>query len=263
MVTVNGSAIVGGQQYPCSASILLPPAGIPGRWAVDLNASGADISAWLWLKDNVTASTTPGSWSVDSGKVLSLTTSGVPGNRASFSTGQTGGSTGFYGHGAWECKLQLPAATGGGIAMHPAFWLLGQGAWPSAGEYDLMEGTNGTDYASYWFNPQPYPAMPDKESGSMTTYPLPPASGAYSATKVTPSFPSPNVADGNWHTVGCNWLAGRMDVYKDGALYCTFAALQSDQPARPVVSIATLDSYTGAAIPATLKVAYIRHWAPA
>ncbi|MCU7827062.1 glycoside hydrolase family 16 protein [Kitasatospora sp. DSM 101779] len=129
--------------------------------------------------------------------------------------------------GAFEARVNVPAAPGGLIANFPAFWLV---AWPAVGEIDIWEGL--AESGSCWsVHPQPN----DQE----------PAGCAAPTT--------------GWHTFGAEWTAGkRVDVYYDGRMVgsmpWTGGAAQY-----PVLDNAVAD-WSSIIVPADLQVDYVRHW---
>ncbi|MEV6210918.1 family 16 glycosylhydrolase [Kitasatospora sp. NPDC051914] len=129
--------------------------------------------------------------------------------------------------GAFEARINVPAASNGLVANFPAWWLV---AWPAVGEIDIWEGL--AESGSCWsVHPQPDDGKP---AGC-----TPPTTG--------------------WHTFGAVWKSGKsVDVYYDGrkvgSMPWTLTTAQY-----PVLDNAVAD-WSPIRTPTDLQVDYVRHW---
>ena len=65
------------------------------------------------------------------------------GRTAAFVSGRLHGRT-MFTHGTVAARMKLPAGAG----LWPAFWLLGEGAWPAHGEIDVMENVGDSSWVN-------------------------------------------------------------------------------------------------------------------
>src|SRR5438552_8242529 len=176
---------VTGKKALAAVSPSPPPLGIPGSWAVTLNANGAALMRWPRTLEGA-SNDTPGVVKQDVNGDLVLRTSGRNGNFAGIQSPLE------YRHGAFECRLH-PASRDGKIANWPAFWLLGDN-WPTGGELDAFEGSGGVDQASYWYGTRVNGPVSGPTTGPSFS------AGGYSGIHVTPRCP--RITAGAWHTAG-------------------------------------------------------------
>lgn len=129
--------------------------------------------------------------------------------------------------GAFEARINVPAALNGRVANFPAFWLV---AWPAVGEIDIWEGLN-TSGSCWSVHPQPNDQAP--------------------AGCVAPTT--------GWHTFGAEWVAGqRVDVYYDGRKVGSmpWTGVNGQYP----VLDNAVATWSSIRVPADLQVDYVRHW---
>jgi hypothetical protein len=221
------------------------PQGIPGRWKTTIDITGATIASWPATEEGA-ANETRGVIA-DEGETLVLGTSGAYGNFAGVE------SPWYVRHGCLESRLWVAGDRAGRILNWPAFWLLGDD-WPRNGECDLFEADRGTDSSSYWRGPA------DGHVSGPTTGPSF-SGGGYSGHQVPVHAPG---CGPGWNTVAVDWEPGKMVIYKNGRLYTTFTGIL-DAPMKVIFNITQGDNGLPQArpVPSVLKVAYLRHWAPA
>ncbi len=112
----------------------------------------------------------------------------------------------YFLYGRLEIRAKLP----GGMGMWPAFWTLGNGVWPTAGEIDILEmiggptdSTRGTDLAHFTLH------YADNNSMGHLSY----------GEKYT-------LLDGkrfntDYHTIGMIWTPNEIKFYVDDHIYCS------------------------------------------
>jgi len=205
------------------------PDGVPASevGALELNLTGAGLLGSFISGANAGDDCSPGtngSYSTDSHGDVSLTTSGALANCAELYSPQR------YTYGIFEARLDLPAGADGTIANWPAFWLVGPD-WPAGGEFDIMEGLDGTQAVHFH----------------------------YSAGN--PGWPQPSIRPG-WHTFTGVWGPGYISVWIDGNQVMSWAS--PDVTSVPMEVL--FDMTTGTAgyttgQPSTMTVSYLRVWA--
>jgi hypothetical protein len=135
--------------------------------------------------------------------------------------------------------MYLPPATGANsnlIANWPNWWMDGQ-AWPADGEIDVVEGLGGL--AQFHMNStmdQPAIGFPGTGQGSSSLY--------------------------GWHKFGCNWVAGQIDYYYDGAFVGSITTGITTAPMYLILGITT-GLYSGPIVaPSTVLVDWVSVWTP-
>ena len=106
-----------------------------------------------------------------------------------------------FTYGKIEARLKLPT----GLGTWPAFWTLGYGSWPTAGEIDIMEYVGRKpDEIQCNVHTKDYNGMNGKNKG------------------MTKSVP--NAAD-EFHTYAIEWDKDKIKFFFDGEHYWSFSAL--------------------------------------
>jgi len=224
------------------------PLGQSGTWNMvfgdEFNGTALDTTKWTpgWFGTGVTApvnsselacydsshATEPG----DGNLHLRLdATANTCGGHSMKYTGALISSNGLYQYtyGYVEFHVYLPATGSGQIANWPATWSDGQN-WPTDGENDTMEGLGGE--ACYHFH-------------SSAGGPGACASGNYSG----------------WHTYAAYWQPGVVTYFYDGVQVGQITTGITSAPQYLIIEN-TLDSTTGASVPAEMLVDYVRVWTP-
>ncbi len=232
---------------PTSAPNTAPtPVGQTGNWKMIFNdeftGTALNLAKWRpnWLGSSDTAITGPVNSSesacfdprqvtVANGE-LDLTAVARSCNGYRYASGmiQTNGKFNFS-YGYMEARIWTPAGTG----MWPAFWTDGQN-WPTDGEIDILEAY-GTDNSEYHYH---YAGCGGDcgPGGSVLV------SGA---TK-------------GWHTYAADWEPGSIKWYYDGRQVWQYTSGVVSSPQFVILNLA-LNS-NSAAVPATMKVDYVRVW---
>jgi len=231
------------------------PLGIPGSWTLkfhdEFNGTTLDTTSWWpnWFGSPRTYITPPVNPTeavaydpaqvTVSGGYLNLSLVAKPvtiyGKTYQYRSGmiQTNGVGNTplrqFTYGAFEARINLPAAADGTIANWPAWWTDGQN-WPTDGEMDVLEGLSGS--ACYHFH-------------SPTT-----AAGACPVGRFT-----------GWHTYGANWQNGVVDYYYDGVLVGTQNTGITNAPMYLIFNYSTGGCCAGQIVaPAVMQVDYVRVW---
>lgn len=230
------------------------PVGQTGAWTMifddEFNASSLDLTKWQpnWYGATTTAVTQPvnsyetecydpkqvteGNGELDLRAIASscTTSDGITRPYRSGLVSTEGKYTFTYGYA--EARMWTPAGTG----MWPAFWSVGE-TWPQDGEIDALEA-DGTNMGSYHYH------YPGGGPGGDVSVP-----GATSG----------------WHTYATDWEPGVIRWYYDGNLVWTLSNTDlvggysiTSSPQHLILDLA-LDS-SSAAVPATLRVDYVRVW---
>ncbi len=197
-----------------SAADWKEPAGMSLVWQDEFN--GTEINAADWGYETVQTGWSP-SWNKEWQR---YTDNGTGGPNAAIEHGSlvikaektTGGDGGYTGarmvtkgkrhwqHGVIAASMKLPYGQG----IWPAFWMLPQkGAWPGAGEIDIMEliGGAGRDNKAYGTLHGPGYSGAGGIQGSF-------------------SLSKGNFSDA-YHVFEVRWSTGKIDWYADGQLYQT------------------------------------------
>lgn len=216
------------------------PMGAPGAWTLvfsdDFNGTALDTSRWIALDGYKTNNVTTSSQNVSvSGGTLNLklasSKSGAEVSSAPYAGAGANGYTLPVG-GFTEARIMFPGpASGTSLYNWPAWWASGP-SWPAAGEHDILEG--GTEITVNYHSP----------------------SGAHNQGVV------PGAWGNAFHTYGLYRGPGFANVYYDGALVKTYATDDNGQPQSLLINVG---SGGGAAVygdASTVKVDYVRAWAP-
>jgi beta-glucanase (GH16 family) len=235
------------------------PVGIPGTWTLVFadEFEGTSLSTADWQPNWVVGSSSteitppvnpselaaydPAQVTVSGGYLnLSLVENPVTlnGDTYAYRSGmiQTNGRIGQtplheFTFGAFEARINLPAARRTRIANWPAWWTDGQN-WPIDGEMDIMEGLSGN--AAYHFH--------NAETGAE-------GEGDFVPGDFT-----------GWHTYGANWQEGSITFYYDGIEVGTITNGITSSPMYLILNYATGGSGGRVTAPATMQVDYVRVW---
>ena len=220
------------------------PEGMPGNWTPvfddEFNGDSLDTANWHtgWLGTGVTAPVGPEEQECYDPAQVSVG-GGYLHLDAVARSEQCGGETRPYASGmvntdglheftsgAFEARIYLPAAPGGGIADWPAFWADGQ-SWPADGEMDVMEGLSGQTCFHYHD----------------------PAGGPGGCADVGPG----------WHVFGADWEGDTVTYYYDGHDVGSTTTDGSSAPQYLILNNAVGGS-GGRSAPADMLVDYVRAW---
>lgn len=114
-----------------------------------------------------------------------------------------------FTYGKIEARIKLPKGAG----TWPAFWTLGYGSWPSAGEIDIMEYVGRKpDEIQCNVHTKDYNGMNGKNMGMKKTV--------------------PNVSD-DFHTYAIEWNSQRIRFFFNGEHYWTFSSLTVNEANYP------------------------------
>src|SRR6266545_3662979 len=191
------------------------PVGVPGTWhpvfADEFGGTGLDPATWRpgWFGTGITG----------------------PVNGALVSTNPKDGrpAGGFdFTYGVIEARVFLPAAPSGAIANWPAVWTDGEGAWPTTGEDDVMEGLSGR--ACFNFH---------SDAGG-------------------PGGCAPGSFTG-WHTFAADWAPGSVTYYYDGVRVGRITSGVTGAPMFVLLDYTT-GGYGGPSAPGVMRVDYVRVW---
>lgn len=116
-----------------------------------------------------------------------------------------------FTYGKIEARLKLPKGAG----TWPAFWTLGYGSWPSAGEIDIMEYVG---------------RKPDEIQCNIHTKDYNGTNGKNMGMKKS----VPNVAD-DFHTYAIEWNSEKIKFFFDGEHYWTFSSLTVNEANYPFI----------------------------
>lgn len=206
------------------------PLGVPGSWNLvfDDEFDGTALGqAWApyWFRDG----------SVQNGTVMNSSNVSVSdgdldlalgsGSGSIVSTNPEGGGAFQFTYGVFEARIYLPG-TGDEVDNWPAFWADGQ-HWPADGEIDAMEGLHGVTACHFHY------------SGG------------------GPSGGCPNTGPG-WHVFAAEWEPGSVTYYYDGQDVGDVTTGITNEPMYLVIENSL--SPDGPAVPATVKVDYVRVW---
>lgn len=158
------------------------------------------IGTEFWVNDEQQAYIDrPDVLAVDNGHLV-LTPRYAPGadplarRKADFVAGRIESKGKFdFTYGRAEARIRMPDAVG----VWPAFWLLGNGAWPTTGEIDVMEYVGEKDWTGVAIHGPKY-------SGE-----TPFVDRAY--------FPAGQDATG-WHDYAAEWTPTQVEFYRDGVV---------------------------------------------
>jgi hypothetical protein len=201
---VVGVAAVIGVHVAATGPALAPLAGADHAGALELNASGSQLTSWNQTSTFCPANSFPladGTVSTNSGGDATLSTTGKPNSCVGIV------SPGTYSSGVIEADIDFPALPGkpGTIANWTALWMTNQDAWPVDGEIDAVEaepatGVNAVGY--HWGTPGSPQAV---------------STDGFAPDGNLPKD-GPNLTPG-WHTVDVVYTKGYFAVYYDGKQY--------------------------------------------
>jgi len=230
------------------------PVGVPGTWhpvfADEFGGTGLDPATWRpgWFGTGITGpvngaeracyrgshATVPGDGTLHLALTADPATcrgSSRPYTGALVSTNPKDGrpSGGFdFTYGVIEARVFLPAAPSGAIANWPAVWTDGEGAWPTTGEDDVMEGLSGR--ACFHFH---------SDAGG-------------------PGGCAPGSFTG-WHTFAADWAPGSVTYYYDGVRVGRITSGVTGAPMFVLLDYTT-GGYGGPSAPGVMRVDYVRVW---
>jgi hypothetical protein len=172
--------------------------------------------------------------------VLQLTTTGQAGSCAVVASPFTVPTN----SGTVEVRAFLPPnPSWAQFADWPAIWLRGAN-WPVNGELDALEGLTGYDYATYWYQgasgPEKASTCTDQCGESIDVFPV-----------SAPAVPG-------WVTIDVAFSPHSATVSYNGRLFATFSGSYVTGQPMQIVADLTSGPDGGAAVPATMQVAYIR-----
>ncbi|MFN6935057.1 MAG: family 16 glycosylhydrolase [Tsuneonella sp.] len=182
------------------------PAGRTLLFADEFNGTALDRTKWqvigadFWVNDEQQAYLDrPDVIEVRDGRLV-LTPRFDPGadphpkRKADFVAGRIESKGKFdFTYGRAEARLRMPDAVG----VWPAFWLLGNGPWPSTGEIDIMEYVGDKSWTGVAVHGPKY-------SGE---------------TPFVDRFYFPEGEDATgWHVYAAEWKADRIEFFVDGRL---------------------------------------------
>lgn len=207
-----------------------PPSGIVG--SLLLNYSGSQLLA-NWNKVTVGSNQSGGgTYGLDGGGNLVLTTSGVGNNSAELQSPISYGPNIIA-----EAMVMFTDDGTGAIGGWPAWWMTGPGPWPTTGEIDIIEGLGGDATMNFHY-------------GSAAS---PQQTGPY------PSNPPPNLTPGVWHTGTVVWTPSSIQYYWDGQLEYSVLNNVTSTAMTLLVDITT-DPGNPSATPNSMSVQYVRVW---
>ncbi len=228
------------------------PTGVPGDWTLkfdgEFNGTSLDTTKWStgWYGSGITApaneqendcydpaQVTEGGGVLSLGLIQKTETCGDNEPNAAGLVSTAGKFSFTYGF--IEARVWLPGVPGhpGEVANWPGVWADGQN-WPQDGEIDIAEGIGGQVCAHLHSAVNPEGIGPGGGTGC----------------------PSGTYTDG-WHTFAANWEPGSITYYYDGVDIGRVTSGVTSAPMFLVLDYATLSA---AAMPATMKVEYMRVW---
>ncbi|MGN3973677.1 glycoside hydrolase family 16 protein [Tsuneonella sp. SYSU-LHT278] len=193
----------------CAAAA--PPSSIPGAerrllFSDEFDGTALDRSKWrvigmdFWVNDEQQAYVDrPDVIAVRDGSLV-LTPRHAPGidthpkRKADFIAGRIESKGKFdFTYGRAEARIRMPDAVG----VWPAFWLLGNGPWPTTGEIDVMEYVGEKDWTGVAIHGPGYSG----ETPFVDRFYFPPGEDAT-----------------GWHVYAAEWTPDTIEFYLDGRL---------------------------------------------
>lgn len=235
---------------PSSRAAGIQPVGQTSGWSLifddEFDGTSVDLTKWRpnWLGSSDTAITKPinsletscydpKQVSVGNGELdlVAILQSCVVNNTTyKYRSGMVESNGRFnFTYGYMEARIWTPAGAG----VWPAFWSDGQN-WPYDGEIDVLEAY-GTDTSTYHYH---YAGCGGdcNPGGSIVV----------------------NGATSGWHTYAADWEQGIITWYYDGQLVWQYATSITSSPQYLILNLGLNSSQS--AVPATLKVDYVRVW---
>lgn len=227
------------------------PTGVPGTWTLafsdEFNGNSLDHAKWANCVDypNCGSSngvyTRPSNATVGDGNLTLTLSDGF--NGAEVTTNPHSGATsGYEFHtGVVEAKIYFPG-NGTNCYNWPAWWTIGQAAWPTGGENDIAEVVAaGSDVGKM-----------------QVAYHWGAIAGAGNDTN-RPSFPQSGYWCGGYHTYTLNRKATSSDVYYDGSLVASYATTDGNALQYLLLNVGS-GGYTAYGTTSQVKVDYVRAW---